>query len=62
MTDQFLRSSYESDNVPWSKTVARRAIQHAIAQQLKTFYQVPQGSPQKMVMLLMQLNSHHEDE
>ena len=33
MTDYSPRSSYESDNVPWSKAVARRAVRAMIGQE-----------------------------
>jgi hypothetical protein len=55
-------SSCESDNVPWSKAVARRATRTTIGQELKTLYQVPQDLQQGKLMLLMQLNAPHEDE
>jgi hypothetical protein len=42
MADHRPRSSYESDNVPWSKAVARRATRSTIGQELKALYQVPQ--------------------
>jgi hypothetical protein len=48
--------------VPWSKAVARRAIHHTIAQQLKTLYQVPQNLPKGMLALLKELNERHEEE
>jgi len=62
MADQRHRSSYESDNVPWSKAVARRATRTTIGQELKALYQVPRDVPQGMLTLLMQLNARHEEE
>jgi len=62
MMDHSPRSSYESDNVPWSKAVARRATRTTIGQELKALYQVPQDLPQEMHMLLIQLNAWHEEE
>ena len=51
------RSSYESDNVPRSKAVARRAMRTTIGQELKALYQVPHDLPQGMLTLLIQLNA-----
>jgi len=62
MADQCPRSSYDSDNVPWSKAVARRATRTTIGQELKALYQVPRDVPQGMLTLLMQLNARHEEE
>jgi hypothetical protein len=62
MTDHRPRSSYESDNVSWSKAVTRRAMRTTIGQELKALYQVPQDMPQEMLTLLMQLNAPHEEE
>src|ERR1700758_4010761 len=39
MTDHRPRSSYESDNVPWSKAVTRRAMTTAIGEELRARYQ-----------------------
>ena len=57
MRDYGPRSSYELDNVPWSKAVARRATRTTIGQELKALYQVPQDVPQGMLTLLMQLTA-----
>ena len=62
MADHGSRSSYESDNVPSSKAVARRATRTTIGQELQALYQVPQDLPQGMLTLLMQLNAPHEEE
>jgi hypothetical protein len=62
MRDYSPRSSYESDNVPWSKAVARRAPHTTIGQELKALYQVPQDLPQGILTLLIQLNAPHEEE
>jgi hypothetical protein len=62
MADHRPRSSYESDNVPWSKAVARRATHTTIGQELKALYQVPQDLPQGMLTLLRQLNAPDEEE
>jgi hypothetical protein len=56
------RSSYESDNVPWSKAAARRATRNMIGQQLEALYQVPQDLPEEMLTLLKQLNARYEQE
>ena len=44
MADQCSRSSYESDNVPWPKRAALRAMCTTIGQELNALYQVPQGA------------------
>ena len=62
VADHRPRSSYESDNVPWSKAAARRATRTTIGQELKALYQVPQDLPQEMLTLLIQLNAWHEEE
>ena len=56
MRDYLPRSSYESDNVPWSKAVARRAVRTMIGRELRARYEIPQGLPHEMLMLLVQLN------
>ena len=56
MRDYRPRSSYESDNVPRSKAVARRAERTMIGQELRARYEVPQDLPHEMLTLLMQLN------
>ena len=62
MTDYLRRSSYESDNVPWSKAVARRAVRTMIGQEPRAHYEVPQGLPHEMLMLLVQLNERQEED
>ena len=62
MRDYSPRSSYESDNVPWSKAVARRAVRTMIGQELQARYEVPQRLPHEMLMLLVQLNERQEEE
>jgi hypothetical protein len=61
MRDYRPRSSYESDNAPWSKAVARRAVRTIIGQELRARYEVPQGLPHEMLTLLMQLNEREEE-
>jgi hypothetical protein len=62
MADRRPRSSYESDNVPWSKAVARRAVRTMIGQELRARYEVPQGLPHEMLTLLVQLNERQEED
>jgi hypothetical protein len=62
MRDYLPRSSYESDNVPWSKAVARRAVRTMIGQELRARYEVPQGLPHEMLTLLVELNERQEEE
>jgi hypothetical protein len=57
MTDYLPRSSYESDNVPWSKAVARRAVRTMIGRELRARYEIPQGLPHEMLTLLVQLGT-----
>src|SRR5256885_2257339 len=56
------RSSYESDNVPWSKAVTCRAVRTMIGQELRVRYEVPQDLPHEMVALLVQLNEREQEE
>jgi hypothetical protein len=56
MRDYLPRSSYEWDNVPWSKAVVRRAVRTMIGQELRARYEVPQGLPHELLTLLVQLN------
>src|ERR1700734_2755827 len=52
MADHRPRSSYESDNVPWSKAVTRRAMTTAIGEELRARYQPPdQLSPELRQLL-----------
>jgi hypothetical protein len=52
MADHRPRSSYESDNVPWSKAVTRRAMTTAIGGELRARYQPPdQLSPELRQLL-----------
>jgi len=62
MADQRPRSSYESDNVRWSKAVARRVTHTTIGQELKALFQVPQDLPERMLTLLKKVNARHEEE
>ena len=62
MRDYRPRSNYESDNLPWSKAVARRAVRTMIGQKLRARYEVPHGLPHEMLTLLMQLSEREEEE
>jgi hypothetical protein len=61
MTDYRPRSSYESDNVPWSKAVARRAVRTMIGKELRARYEV-QDLPHEMLTFLVQLNEREQEE
>jgi hypothetical protein len=61
MRDYSPRSSYESDNVPWSKAVTCRAVRTMIGQELRARYEVQQDLPHEMLTLLLQLNEHDEE-
>jgi hypothetical protein len=50
------RSSDESDQPPYSKTAAHRAVCTTIGQELKALYEAPQDLPHEMIALLMHLN------
>jgi hypothetical protein len=62
MRDYRPRSSYESDNMPWSKALARRAVRTMIGQELRARYQIPQNLPHEMLTLLIQLNEREQEE
>jgi hypothetical protein len=62
MTDYRPRSSYESDNVPWSKAVARRAVRTMIGQDLRARYEISQDLPHEMLTLLIQLNEREQEQ
>jgi hypothetical protein len=49
-------SIYESDNAPWSKTLALRAVRTVIGQELGAHYEVPQDLPYRILTLLKQLS------
>src|ERR1700735_565360 len=52
MADHRPRSSYESDNVPWSTAVPRRPMTTAIGEELRARYQPPdQLSPELRQLL-----------
>ena len=62
MKDYGPRSSYESENVPWSKAVARRAVRAMIGHELRARYEVPQDLPREMRAFLVQLNEREQEE
>jgi len=62
MADHRPRSSYESDNMPWSKAVARRNIRTTIGQELRALFKVPQDSPRELLQLLMLVTTRSEEE
>ena len=49
MRDYRPRSSYEFDNVPWSKAVARRAVCAMIGQEMRARYEPPQDLPHELL-------------
>jgi hypothetical protein len=55
-------SIYEPDNVPWSKTVALRAVRTIIGLELRVLFEVPQNFPRGMLTLLIQLNEREQEE
>jgi hypothetical protein len=61
MTDYRARSSYEPDNVPWSKAMAYRAVRAMLGQELRARYEV-QDLPHEMLTLLIQLNEREQEE
>jgi hypothetical protein len=62
MRDYRPRSSYESDNAPWSKAVARRAVRTMIGQDLRARYEISHDFPHEMLTLLIQLNEREREE
>jgi hypothetical protein len=62
MKDYGPRSSYESENVPWSKAVARRAVRAMIGHELRARYEVPQDLLREMLAFLVQLNEREQEE
>jgi hypothetical protein len=55
MTDHRPRSSYEPNNVRYSKVAARRAVRTTIGQELKARYEVPRDLPHKIRTLLREI-------
>jgi hypothetical protein len=51
------RSSDESDQLPYSKTAAHRALRTTIGQELKALYEAPRDLPHEMATLLMHLSA-----
>ena len=61
MTDYRARSSFELDNVPWSKAVAHRAVRTLLGQELRARYEISQELPHEMMALLIQLNEREKE-
>ena len=49
------RSSDESNQLPYAKIAAHRAVRTTIGQELKALYEAPRDLPQEMTTLLMHL-------
>jgi hypothetical protein len=60
MTDHRPRSSYESNNVRYSKAAGCRAVSTTIGQELKARYEVPHALPHELLMLLKEMGAPHE--
>ena len=56
VTHRRFRSSDESDQLPYSKTAAHRAVRTTIGQELKARYEAPRDLPHEMTTILMRLN------
>jgi hypothetical protein len=56
VTHHRFRSRDESDQLPYSKTAAHRAVRTRIGQELKAQYEVPRDLPHEMTTMLMRLN------
>jgi hypothetical protein len=50
------RSSDESDQLPYAKTAAHRAVRTTIGQELKAYYEVSRDLPYEISTLLMHLD------
>jgi hypothetical protein len=61
MTDHRLRSSYESDRLPYTKRAAWNVVRTTIGQELPARYEILQDLPRSMLALLMQLNEREEE-
>jgi hypothetical protein len=61
MPDLHPRSSYEPDELHYTKATARSAVRTAIGQKLRGRYEVPQNLPQEMLTLLMRVNAAREE-
>ena len=55
VTHHRFRSSDKSDQPPYSKTAAHRAVCTTIGQELKALYEAPRDLPHEMATLLMHL-------
>jgi hypothetical protein len=56
VTHRGFRSGYESDQLPYSKAAAPRAVRTTIGQELKARYEAPRDLPHEMTTILMRLN------
>jgi hypothetical protein len=56
VTHRRFRLSDESDQQPYSKAAAHRAVRTTIGQELKARYEVPRDLPHEMTTILMCLN------
>jgi hypothetical protein len=61
MIDRHLRSSYESDWLPYTKETARRAVRIAFGQALRARFETPQELSDEIQILLV-VNATHEEE
>ena len=50
------RSSDESNQLPYTKVAAHRAVRTTIGRELKALYEAPRDVPYEMTTLLMRLN------
>jgi hypothetical protein len=55
MTDDRPRSSYESNNVSYSKGAARRDMRTTIGQELRARFGVPEDLPHEILTLLTKM-------
>jgi hypothetical protein len=55
VTRRRFRSSDESDQLPYSKTAAHRALRTAIGQELKARYEAPRDLPHEMTKRFVSL-------
>jgi len=62
MIDRHLRSSYESDWLPYTKETVRRAARMANGQALRARFETPQELSDEIRILLVQVNATHEEE
>jgi hypothetical protein len=56
VTHRGFRSGYESDQLPYSKAAAHRAVRITIGQELKTRYEATRDLPHEMTIILMRFS------